>query len=429
MTDIKTISAPELHDMMYTAQLENGLTLFYLPREGFSKTFAVFAANVGSVDSCFTVDGVRHQTTAGIAHFLEHKMFEEEDGNALQKFTGTGAQPNAFTSHTMTAYHFTCTERFEENLSTLLHFVSTPYFTDENVEKEKGIIGQEIGMLEDTPGWQSYVGVLQGLYGSHTVRTSIAGSVQSISVIDPATLYLCHKAFYSPSNMVLVVCGTCDFEQVIRMAERILPKESTRIASREYGEETRFAAQREVVREMAVSQPLFMAGWKDVPVSGAETPMHRRMAGELAAQCLCGEASPLYAELYAQGLINRTLSVDYFLFPEGACMLIDGESRDPQAVREAIQTEIGRIAREGVDTALFERVKRTTYGALVRRSDDPAEAAKLQTEAFFSGGSLFEYAQLCRDLTAESVNELLGRYTDPRVSSMAVIRPQAKRGE
>lgn len=426
MTEIKTIEAPQLHDTMYTAQLENGLTLFYLPRENLSKTFAVFATNFGSVDSCFTVDGVRHATTAGIAHFLEHKMFEEEDGNALQKFTRTGAQPNAFTSHTMTAYHFTCTDRFEENLNTLLRFVSTPYFTDENVEKEKGIIGQEIGMLDDTPGWQAYVGILQGLYANHTVRVSIAGSVQSISVIDPATLYLCHKAFYSPSNMVLTICGTCDFEQVIRTAERILPKESTRIASREYGEETRFAAQDEMVREMAVSQPLFMAGWKDLPVGADESMLHRRVAGELAAQCLCGESSPLYARLYAAGLINRTLSADYFLFPEGACMLIDGESRDPQAVRAAIQEEIGRIAREGVEETLFERVKRATYGSIVRRSDDPSEAGRLQTEAFFSGGTLFDYARLCREMTSDEIVRLLGRYTDPRVSSIAVIRPQGK---
>lgn len=424
--NIKTIEAPDLHDRAYTAQLENGLTLFYLPREQFSKTFAMFATHFGSVDSCFTVDGMRYQTTAGIAHFLEHKMFEEQDGNALQKFTATGAQPNAFTSHTMTAYHFTCTDRFEENLRILLRFVSTPYFTEENVQKEKGIIGQEIGMLEDTPGWQAYVGILQGLYANHTVRTSIAGSVQSISVIDPATLYLCHKAFYSPSNMVLTICGTCDFERVIRMAEEMLPKQSTRIALREYGTESRFAAQDEVIREMAVSQQLFAVGWKDIPVSKTETMLHRRMVGELAVQCLCGESSPLYAALYAEGLINRTFSVDYFVFPEGACMLIDGESRDPHAVRCAIQEEIKRIAREGVDHTLFERVKRMTYGSIVRRSDDPSEAGRLQTEAFFSGGTLFDYSQLCRTCRASEINALLSRYTDPRVSSLAVIRPQRK---
>ncbi|MGN1031188.1 MAG: EF-P 5-aminopentanol modification-associated protein YfmH [Butyricicoccaceae bacterium] len=423
MPDIQTIHAPALHDMMYTAQLENGLTLFYIPRPSLSKTFAIFATNFGSVDSCFTVDGVRHDTTAGIAHFLEHKMFEEEDGNALQKFTEAGAQPNAFTSHTMTAYHFTCTDGFQRNLETLLHFVSTPYFTDENVEKEKGIIGQEIGMLDDTPGWQAYVGVLQGLYANHTVRISIAGSVQSISVIDPATLYLCHKAFYSPSNMVLVVCGTCDFEEVIRTAERILPKESTHIAAREYGAEDRFAAQSEVVREMAVSQPLFMAGWKDVPVGGDETVLHRQIVGELAAQCLCGESAPLYAKLYAEGLTNRSLATDYFTFPEGACMLIDGESRDPQAVREAIQAEIERIAREGVDPVLFERVKKASYGTRVRRSDEPSEVGRMQTEAFFGGGTMFDYAEIYQNLTADDVTAFLGRYTDARVSTMAVIRP------
>ena len=167
---------PALQEEIRSAVLPNGLRVYYIPKPDFQKTFAMLAADFGSVDCCFTLDGEQHQVTPGVAHFLEHKMFEEEDGNALQKFTMLGAQPNAFTSHTMTAYHFTATERFEECLEILLRFVTTPYFTDENVAKEKGIIGQEISMLDDTPSWQAYVGVLQGLYGAHTVRISIAGS-------------------------------------------------------------------------------------------------------------------------------------------------------------------------------------------------------------------------------------------------------------
>ena len=207
-----------LRERMEERTLDNGLRVCYLPKEGFGKTFAILAANFGSVDASFMIDGQRHDTPAGVAHFLEHKMFEDEDGNALQKFARTGASPNAFTSHTMTAYHFSCTERFEENLEILLKFVFTPYFTEENVAKERGIIGQEIGMMDDTPGWQVFCGLLGGLYRNHPVRVPIAGSVDSIAQITPEVLYTCHRAFYSPKNMVLVVCGTADFDEVCRMA-------------------------------------------------------------------------------------------------------------------------------------------------------------------------------------------------------------------
>ena len=175
--------------------LENGLHIYYIPKQGFSKTFAMLATNFGAVDRTFTMDGVTYDTPAGVAHFLEHKMFEDADGNALQKFGQTGASPNAFTSYAMTAYYFSCTDAFEKNLDILFRFVFTPYFTEENVQKEKGIIAQEINMMEDTPSWKTYVGVFEGMYHVHPVNTSIAGSVQSIAEITPEILFLCHKAF------------------------------------------------------------------------------------------------------------------------------------------------------------------------------------------------------------------------------------------
>ena len=182
---IKNYSA--LGERMEMRTLDNGLRVCYLPKEGFSKTFAILATDFGSVDASFTFEGKRYDTPAGVAHFLEHKMFEDKDGNALQKFARTGASPNAFTSHTMTAYHFSCTDRFAENLEILLKFVFTPYFTEENVAKERGIIGQEIGMMDDTPGWQAMVGLYEGLYREHPVRVSIAGSVESIAVWNGAS--------------------------------------------------------------------------------------------------------------------------------------------------------------------------------------------------------------------------------------------------
>ena len=261
---IKNYSA--LGERMEMRTLDNGLRVCYLPKEGFSKTFAILATDFGSVDASFTFEGKRYDTPAGVAHFLEHKMFEDKDGNALQKFARTGASPNAFTSHTMTAYHFSCTDRFAENLEILLKFVFTPYFTEENVAKERGIIGQEIGMMDDTPGWQAMVGLYEGLYREHPVRVSIAGSVESIAAITPETLYTCHRAFYSPKNMALVVCGTADFEEICRMAAQFSPQDAPEIGERHYGTRREAVNELLVTRKMQVSHPQFLIGFKEDPV-------------------------------------------------------------------------------------------------------------------------------------------------------------------
>ena len=416
-----TISYPNLDDCMQTAVLENGLHLYCIPRETSAKTFAMLAVNFGSVDCRFALDGQNHSVTPGIAHFLEHKMFEEQDGNALQKFTALGAQPNAFTSHTMTAYHVTCTDRFEECLEILLRFVTTPYFTEQNVEKEKGIIGQEIGMLDDTPGWQAYVGVLEGLYAAHPVRISVAGSRESIACIDPEMLNLCHRAFYSPANLALIVCGRYSFDRVWELAARITLKTSARIAARDYGDEPAPAAQAYVERRMAVSRPLFMLGCKDTPPA---RPYVRQLTGELAAECVCGRSSPLYHALYNRGLIDRTFDADYFRFPGGACAIFSGESRDPQAVRAALEGELRRIADGGLDDAVFARMKKALYGSYVRRMNDPAEVCRMQAEACFSGASCFDFADVFPSISKEDVVRRIRRWSAEGGTALSVVAPQ-----
>ncbi len=416
-----TISYPNLDDCIQTTVLDNGLHIYCVPRERGAKTFAMLAVNFGSVDCRFTLDGTKYDVTPGIAHFLEHKMFEEEDGNALQKFTALGAQPNAFTSHTMTAYHVTCTDRFYDCLEILLRFVTTPYFTDQNVAKEKGIIGQEIGMLDDTPSWQAYVGVLEGLYAVHPVHISVAGSKESIAPIDPQMLGVCHRAFYSPANLALIVCGQYDFDRVVEMAERITPKQSARIAARDYGAEPEQAALPYIERRMAVSRPMFILGCKDtVP----EQPYARQLVGELAADCVCGKSSPLYDRLYGEGLIDRTFDPDYFTFPDGACAMFSGESRDPQAVRAALEAEMRRIAGGGLEDAVFTRMKKAAYGKYIRRTSDPAEVCRMQAEACFSGASCFDFAEVFGSVTKEDIVQRIRQWSADGMTSLTVIAPQ-----
>ncbi|HIY53873.1 MAG TPA: insulinase family protein [Candidatus Agathobaculum merdavium] len=413
-----------LRERMEERTLENGLRVCYLPKEGFSKTFAILATNFGSVDASFTIDGERHDTPAGVAHFLEHKMFEDEDGNALQKFARTGASPNAFTSHTMTAYHFSCTDRFEENLEILLKFVFTPYFTEENVAKERGIIGQEIGMMDDTPSWRLFCGLLEGLYRNHPVRVPIAGSVESIAQITPEVLYTCHRAFYSPKNMALIVCGTADFDEICRMAAQFSPAEAPEIGQRHYGDRREAVNELTVERRMAVSRPQFLLGFKDTPLAAGESRLRRALLGELAVRILCGDTAPLYAELYGKRLIGRDFDTDYMLFPEGAAAILGGESRDPEAARAAIEAETARLAREGVEQALFDRMKKALYGLWLRVLDVPEAYARQQAAAIFAGEDYADFAALCDTISPQDVQAVYARWAQRDRSSMSVIRPQ-----
>lgn len=423
---------PALQESMETCTLANGLRLCYLPKPGFSKTFAILAANYGSIDQSFTCDGTRLDTPAGVAHFLEHKMFEDKDGNALQKFAQTGANPNAFTSQTMTAYHFSCTERFEENLRVLLQFVFTPYFTVENIGKERGIIAQEIRMLDDTPSWQAYNGLFQGLFHEHPVRVPIGGSIDSIAELTPALLYSCYHAFYNPQNMALVVCGETDFPTLCDIATRFSPcetragagQESPMPETRHYGQRRDTVAAPLVTREMQVSQPQMLLGFKDQPLRAGESRLRRKIVGALAVQILCGSTSPLFVELYEKHQITRYFDGDYNVIPEGAIAVFGGESREPAAVQAAIRQEVVRLARDGIEAARFSRMKKTLYALYLRLLDRPEEYARQQIDALFGGEHYLDFAELFDTIRATDVQEMYTRWAQPDRMTLSVILPK-----
>ena len=320
-------------ETMYHEKLENGLNVFVFPKPDFQKGYAFFATNYGGMDMRFCLDGVWHSTPAGVAHYLEHKMFDTQEGNALQELAANGASPNAFTSNDITGYYFDSTEKFEENLRILLSFVSIPWFTQESVDKERGIIGQEIGMIEDDPHWKCYMNLMKALFQHHPIRVSVAGSVESIAEITPETLYACHKAFYDPANMVLCVAGPVDPEHICDVARDILPKEAGPIAAKDYGEkEQPRAAQSYIEERMEVSAPIFQLGWKgDAQING-EDRLRQELVGGLALEVLLGNSSPLYAKLYREGLINQEFGYSYESSFGCAFLAADGESRDPEAV-------------------------------------------------------------------------------------------------
>ena len=300
---------PALGERFYEEILPNGLRLRVIPKPGFAKTFAIFVTDYGSMDRNALVDGVPMQAPAGVAHYLEHKMFDLPDCNVMQEFTRTGASPNAFTSYGVTAYYFDCTEAFDENLRLLLRYVSTPYFTEESVEKERGIIGQEIQMYQDNPGSRLMENLHQAMYETHPIREAILGTHESIARITPQVLYACHKAFYQPSNMLLIAIGDIDPEQVAAACREVLPESAGGAVQKDYGPaEPLTVKTHRVQAAMEVAMPMFAAGFKCTPPQRGEDSLRAMLLGSLAADVLAGESSDLYTRLYRDSLIDSSFS-------------------------------------------------------------------------------------------------------------------------
>ena len=424
---MEKIKFPRVGEEMYHEKLENGLNVFVFPKKSFQKGYAFFATNYGGMDMRFCLDGEWHDTPAGVAHYLEHKMFDTEDGNALQDLAAQGASPNAFTSSALTGYYFESTENFKENLRILLSFVSIPYFTQESVDKEQGIIGQEIGMYDDNPDWRLFINLMEALFVHHPIRVSVAGSVESISHITAETLYACHKAFYDPANMVLCVAADMDPEEICAVAREILPKQAGPIALKDYGpKEPDRVAKALVEEEMEVSSTVFQLGYKgDIPQKGEEG-LRQELVAELAAEALLGNSSPLYARLYRKGLINQSFAYGYEAYPGCAFLYAGGDSKDPEAVRAAIAEEAGRIGREGIDGKLWARLVKGGYGAKVRSLNSFENLCVSQAQSFFQGVDFLNFSQLYDTITKEEAEGLIERWITDERTALSVVRPKGE---
>ena len=407
------------------ATLPNGLPVYIVPKKGFSRKYALFATRYGGMDMRFEKNGQWLDTPAGIAHYLEHKMFDTEEGNALQELAKNGAEPNAFTSNAITCYYFDATEKFYESLEILLSFVSIPYFTDESVQKEQGIIGQEIGMIEDNPEWQVYKQLMQALYHTSPARTPVAGSVESISHITAQTLYDCHKAFYTPANMCLVVVGDVKPERIIASANQILPAKSGPLIRRDYGaEEALTAAEHFVSAAMEVSMPTFLVGFKCPPQHGGEQQHRFTAIGELACDVLMGESSPLYAHLYAEGLINGSFGAAFDLLPGASYVYAGGDSKDPQAVAEAILAEAQQLVSQGMDGDYYRRVVNANFGAALKALNSFESIAVSMAEGCFQDYDPYRFPEVYDSITVEDVLDFLRQNMTRDHMALSVITPK-----
>ncbi len=403
------------------AVLDNGLTVLVREMPGFDGVHAVYSTKFGSIDRAFELDGRRWDLPAGIAHFLEHKMFENEDGDAFALYAKTGANANAYTGFDRTSYVFTATSRVPENLDILLSFVSRPYFTKETIEKEQGIIGQEIKMYDDSPEWRLVFGIYQNLYQNHGIGEDIAGSTQSIAEITPEMLYACTDAFYRPQNMVLAVAGNVTLEMVLDACARADIPSRTAPVKRLVCEEPAGVKTYESEIRMAVAKPLVGLGFKETPI--AETDIRAALICDILPELVCGGTTPLYRRLYDEGLISPDFSSEALSVAGATCILFGGETPEPEKVRDMLLEEIARLRREGIDRELFRLCKNAMYGDLVRGLENIEESASGMASMFFRGCTVEDEAAALAALRPEDVEEALRTMLLEEHASTVIIRP------
>ena len=416
---------PKLDEDVFRAKLPNGLTVALVRRQGFSKKLAYFVTDYGSIHTEFDFEGKHYQAPAGVAHYLEHKMFDMPGGRDVSaEFAALGAMTNAFTSYDITAYYFSCTENFEDCLRLLLEFVSTPYFTKESVEKEQGIIDQEIGMNADSPDSRVFEDLMETLYQNHPVRVPILGTSETIREITPEILHICHRAFYTPGNMMLCVVGDVEPDTVIAIAEEILGKDPREVGQkRNAWEETLLAPVPAVERQMEVAMPMFNLAFKCAPTENGETGIRREMVADLAAEALFGESSELYLRLYEEGLIDSSFGGGFETIDGCAMLMCSGDSDEPYAVRDAIIAQAKKLVEQGVPEEDFMRMKRSALGRRIRELDS-FDSTCFRTCAYhLSEFDYFRFPGLYAQLQASEIQDFLAETVVADHCGISVIYP------
>lgn len=417
-------------ESVYYKKHESGLNIYIMPRKNYTSGYAIFGTKYGSCDSEFIVPGEDSVTKVpdGIAHYLEHKMFDQPDGsNVFEEFSKFGGEANAFTSFNMTAYLFSATDHFNDNLRVLLDYVQSPYFTRESVEKEQGIIGQEIRMYDDNAPWRLFFNFLGLLYQNHPVKLDIAGTVDSIAKIDYELLYRCYNTFYNLSNMTLFVTGDLNVEKTLRIIEKNIKNNEpfAEEIKRIYPDEPKEVSGKFKEQTIAVANPLFMMGWKDNDVGYSGRPLLKKIIEmEILSEMLFGKGSEIYNELYSEGLINQSYSFEYSPSVSYAYAAIEGESRDSMAVYEKITAYVQKLRKNGLCREDFERIKKVVWGDFIRSYNDIEGYAHTFLTMSFLDINYFDYFEEYKKITFEDVENRFMNTFNNEYSAMSMIKPQ-----
>ena len=425
--EITRCTYPLLQEEVYSAVLSGGLSIKVIPRPGFAKSYAVFMTHYGSNDSKFVVPGKSEPTEVpdGIAHFLEHQMFAKSWGDAFAKFSDWGANANAFTAWTYTGYLFSATENFLDCLTFLIDFVQDPYFTEKGTEKEKGIIEQEIRMYEDDPNWRVYFNLLSAMYHQHPARKDIAGTVESVRSITKELLDDCYNTFYHPSNMVLVAIGDLDPAEVIAAAEDEIARKGLKEQGeirRIFPDEPAHNRQAEISQKLAVTVPLFALGFKDSSVGErGEALFTKQLTTDLLLHVILGKSSELFNSLYIDGLVGRKFSYGYSGFPDHGYSVIQGESKDPETVRERILSALAKVIQQGITEERFELARKVLHGEFLRQLNSVESLANSIADNGFNEIDYLRLPEILDGISLEDANTRLREHFAPERAVISTI--------
>lgn len=420
---MKEIKSEILGEKYYEIDHKSGLKIFIMPKENYSSSYAVFGTKYGSIDTKFKRSDSDEWITVpeGIAHFLEHKLFESEDLDAFARYAKTGASANAYTSFDKTCYLFQCSGNFEASLEILLDFVTHPYFTKETVEKEQGIIGQEITMYYDVAGWMSTFNLLRCLYKNHPVRIDIAGTVESIAQITDKLLYDCYNTFYNLNNMCLAVVGDVTPEQVLGVCDKMLEKAEPLSIERSFEDEPREIACSYAEYNLAMSMPVFSFGYKE-ECEELTQDLRKMIEVNILLEILAGDTSELYNKMFDNGLINTSFSKEYFTGFGYEAILFDGESVNPQAVADEIKRAVASLKANGIDDEQFENARRSLYGREIMEYNDIDSIANAVISAHFNGYSVFDAMEIYKSVTKEDIEKRLENMMMEEYSALSVVK-------
>ena len=422
---MKLIESLKVKEKAYIEKLENGLTVIVIPKNTTNKKYVIFGTHFGSIDNHFIMPNTNEEVWIpdGVAHFLEHKMFEQSNGtNSLDTLMALGIDANAYTTNDHTAYLFECTDKFYEGLDELMDYVQTPYFTDENVEKEKGIIAQEIKMYDDDPGWQLYMQILDCLYEQNEIKIDIAGSVESISKINPDILNKCYNTFYHPSNMVMVVCGDFIAEDILQeIKNRLKQKNEQGDIKRIYTENKNGIYKKYNEKIMEVSQPLACVGIKDNNLQD-ENIIKKHIAIEILLNLIIGKSSKLYKTLYEEGNIMEEPDKSYEFSKNYAHIIISSQTKDPQKFEEKIKNQIDAYKKEGIPAEDFNRIKKKIYGEYVMEYNNIANISRMFLADYIKGINSFDYLEYFEQVTINYTEQILKDVFKEENMATAVIK-------
>ncbi len=419
--NISEISSKRAGDKYYEIDHPSGLTIYIYPKEGYTSSYAIFGTRYGSINTAFSVDGGKKITVPdGIAHYLEHKLFESEEGDAFVRYAKTGANANAYTSFEKTCYLFSCSDKFDESLEILLDFVQDPYFTAQTVAKEQGIIGQEIKMYDDSPNWRVMFNMLEGMYKNHPVRIDIAGTVESIAKITAEKLYEVYNVFYNLNNMVLCVAGNVTVEQVLKIADKMLKPSCKHSITNYFEDEPYEIVEPYVEQSFPVSVPMFNLGFKE---KGDKLLNSKQLAHtEILLSMIASPTSTMYRDLLDNNLINSTFSYELFEGPGYCSVIFGGESRAPKQAAETIKRFISDYKKNGLDRTDFEISKKAVYGDAVSSLNSVSSIANMIADYHFSGNEIFDYIDSIADAKFEDISKRLNDMLDVNNCTLSVVK-------